>query len=101
MFFFLLCVWQVEDLPIVASRLGGVSFSFLILLFLTPCLVKGIENFSHMCNQKYFYKKKKPKYYIVDYQKSACLHIYLGGAVGFFNAFSTQLSQLMCSRGMR
>lgn len=27
------------------------------------------------------------------------LFIVIGGAVGFFNAFSTQLSQLMCSRG--
>ena len=27
------------------------------------------------------------------------LFICIGGAVGFFNAFSTQLSQLMCSRG--
>ena len=27
------------------------------------------------------------------------LFIVIGGAVGFFNAFSTQLSQLMCARG--
>ena len=27
------------------------------------------------------------------------LFVVIGGAVGFFNAFSTQLSQLMCSRG--
>ena len=32
--------------------------------------------------------------------KITCNFIYfVGGAVGFFNAFSTQLSQLMCSRG--
>ena len=27
------------------------------------------------------------------------LFVVIGGAVGFFNAFSTQLNQLMCSRG--
>ncbi len=42
MFLFRLCVWQVEDLPIVASRWEGGGSSF---LFLVPCFfVNMVEN---------------------------------------------------------
>ncbi|XP_023348071.1 major facilitator superfamily domain-containing protein 7-b [Eurytemora carolleeae] len=50
-------------------------------------------------------KKTTFKDYLIILKTMMCnipflvLFLVIGGAVGFFNAFSTQLSQLMCSRG--